>query len=74
MTVTEMLSAKRLTIAEVAADPRVLVSYSTVYRWVTKGVKGRKLTTITIGGRQYVPECALEEFLSFGLTELAVAE
>lgn len=72
MTVTEMLSAKRMTIAEVA--DRTGVSYSTAFRWTSKGVKGRKLATFPIGARRYVLESALEEFLAAGIPELATAE
>lgn len=40
------------------------VHYSTVYRWATKGVRGRVLETIRVGGVRYTSVQALERFLS----------
>jgi hypothetical protein len=36
---------------------------ATIWRWITRGVKGRKLASITVGGRRLVTLAALEEFL-----------
>ena len=40
------------------------VHYSTVYRWVTKGSRGRKLESVMVGGVRYTTVEALERFLS----------
>lgn len=40
------------------------VHYSTVYRWATKGVRGRILETVRVGGVRYTSVEALERFLS----------
>lgn len=39
------------------------VHYSTVYRWMTKGVRGRKLESLFIGGVRYTTIEALARFL-----------
>ena len=39
------------------------VHYSTVYRWMTKGVRGRKLESLLIGGVRYTTLEALNRFL-----------
>ncbi|MEQ8850054.1 DUF1580 domain-containing protein [Botrimarina sp.] len=43
------------------------VHYSTVYRWATKGTRGRVLPTRLIGGVRYTSHAALSEFLA-GIT------
>ncbi len=40
------------------------IHYSTVYRWATKGVRGRVLETVRVGGVRYTTVEALERFLS----------
>lgn len=40
------------------------IHYSTVFRWVTKGVRGRVLQSIKIGGIRYTTVEALERFLN----------
>lgn len=40
------------------------VHVSTVWRWVLRGVRGRKLATVTIGGRRYILAASLEAFLA----------
>ncbi len=40
------------------------VHYSTVYRWATKGVRGRVLETVRVGGVRYTSIEALERFLT----------
>ncbi len=37
--------------------------YSTVYRWVTKGVRGRRLESLLVGGVRYTTIEALRRFL-----------
>lgn len=37
--------------------------YSTAFRWATKGVRGRKLPSILVGGIRYTTLEALERFL-----------
>ena len=39
------------------------VHYSTVYRWMTKGVRGRRLESLLIGGVRYTTLEALARFL-----------
>lgn len=38
--------------------------YSTVFRWATKGTKGRKLESVMIGGVRYTSKEALDRFSS----------
>lgn len=38
------------------------VHHSTVYRWATKGVRGRILETVLIGGIRYTTVEAIERF------------
>ncbi len=42
------------------------VNWSTVKRWVTDGVKGRKLQSIQLGGRTLVTPDAFASFISGG--------
>ena len=37
--------------------------YSTVYRWVTKGARGKKLESRLVGGVRYTTRAALHHFL-----------
>jgi hypothetical protein len=37
--------------------------YSTVYRWVTKGARGKKLESRLVGGVRYTTRAALHQFL-----------
>ena len=39
------------------------IHYSTVYRWATKGVRGRVLESQLIGGVRYTTMVALHQFL-----------
>ncbi|TWU34876.1 DUF1580 domain-containing protein [Novipirellula artificiosorum] len=39
------------------------VHYSTVYRWATKGTRGRKLETVMSGGIRYTTLESIERFL-----------
>ncbi len=40
------------------------IHYSTVFRWVTKGARGRVLRSVLVGGVRFTSVEALEEFLS----------
>ena len=40
------------------------VHYSTVYRWATKGARGRILDTELVGGIRYTTVSALQEFIA----------
>lgn len=51
----------RQSINEVAQNLRV--HPATVWRWTLRGVKGRRLKTILIGGRRFVLLNDLENFL-----------
>jgi hypothetical protein len=57
----------RLTLSEAAALidslTRIRPPNATVYRWMSKGVRGRKLASLRVGGRVYTTRSAVEEFL-----------
>ena len=53
--------ANRLSLNEVAGALGIHVA--TVWRWVLRGVRGRKLPSVMIGGRRYVARKALATFL-----------
>jgi formamidopyrimidine-DNA glycosylase len=38
-------------------------SVSTLWRWINRGVRGERLSTVKIGGTNYVSEAELERFL-----------
>ena len=63
----ELSAETAITIAEVPLHiPKRhgrKVHYSTVYRWMTKGVRGRKLESLLIGGVRYTTIEALARFL-----------
>ncbi|MFV0442827.1 MAG: helix-turn-helix domain-containing protein [Planctomycetaceae bacterium] len=59
-----LLDAERLTIN--AAAKRLDTHVSTVWRWVTRGCRGRKLPTLTVGARRFVLVADLEAFLQAG--------
>jgi hypothetical protein len=40
------------------------ISISTIHRWIVRGVRGVKLSSVRIGGRRYVTARALSEFLA----------
>ncbi len=61
-----IIDAPRLSLTDVAG--RLDVGVSTVWRWVMRGSKGRKLASILVGGRRYVLESDLESFLAAGKT------
>ena len=52
---------KKLTFTQVAQE--VGVNTSTVWRWATRGVKGRKLKSQLVGGRRFISRQNLAEFL-----------
>lgn len=39
------------------------IHIGSIYRWVTRGVQGRKLEVIRVGGRIYTSESAVRRFL-----------
>ena len=51
----------RMNLREAAELLKVHVA--TVWRWVTVGVRGRKLGTFFVGGRRFVTREAIERFL-----------
>jgi transcriptional regulator with XRE-family HTH domain len=56
-----ILEQERLTLKKVAQ--RLDVHPATVWRWTLSGVRGRILRTIHIGGRRYVLQSDLTNFL-----------
>jgi hypothetical protein len=40
------------------------VHLATTWRWTLKGVKGRKLRTVMVGGRRFVLQSDLDKFLA----------
>jgi len=40
------------------------IHIATVWRWILHGVRGRKLSSVVIGGRRYITREALTDFLS----------
>lgn len=60
-----LVESKKLSLNKVAkycGDVHV----STVHRWITRGVRGRKLPSVVIGGRRFVLLEELEAFLEKG--------
>lgn len=57
----------RLTLSAVAKQ--VDKHVATVWRWTSRGVGGRRLATIKIGGRRYVREADLAAFLAADPTD-----
>lgn len=56
-----IIDEPRMTMS--AAASRLGVHISTLFRWAQRGVRGRKLPTVVIGGQRYVLERDLEQFL-----------
>lgn len=57
------LTAERLlTLNEAAALLPGRPSIATLWRWRTKGIRGRKLECVVIGGRPYTSLAALQRF------------
>ena len=59
-----ILDAEKFSLTDAAK--RVPVNVATLWRWAQKGVKGRRLATVQIGGRRYVLREDLEAFLDAG--------
>ncbi len=60
----EILTAERFSVTETAR--RLGVHVSTVWRWIHRGIRGRRLETVRVGGRRYVLRETLESFLISG--------
>lgn len=45
------------------------VHYSTIYRWMTKGVRGRKLESFMVGGMRFTTVEAISLFLNSKVAE-----
>lgn len=60
-----ILDAPRISMSDAAE--RLGVDVSTAWRWALKGVRGRKLPTIMIGGRRFVLESSLSAWIEAGL-------
>lgn len=59
-----VLDAPRLSLTKAAQ--RLNLNAATVWRWASRGVRGRKLRTILVGGRRFVLVADLEDFLQGG--------
>lgn len=62
---THLIDSPRLSMSEGAR--RVGVSTATFWRWALRGVRGRRLPTILVGGRRWVLLTDVEAFLVGGL-------
>jgi hypothetical protein len=60
--VDSILDADRYSVAQAAS--RTGVHVSTLHRWHLRGVRGRRLRTVLIGGRRYVLASDLNRFLA----------
>ena len=58
----DISSEKLLTLAEAAAILPGRPSLCTLWRWRIRGVKGRKLESIAVGGKTYTSVEALQGF------------
>ena len=58
----DISSEQMLTLTQAAKLLPGRPSVVTLWRWRSKGVKGRKLETVAIGGRTYTSREALERF------------
>lgn len=56
-----LVDADKLTVKEAAR--RLDVHVATIYRWSSRGVRGRRLPTVRLGGRLMVLAEDLEQFL-----------
>ena len=61
-----ILNSPRFSMFEAAKLLNVHVA--TIWRWHLRGVRGRKLRTMLLGGRRYVLASDLEKFLAGGTT------
>lgn len=55
------LKETRYSVNQVASACEV--HSATVWRWIQRGVRGRKLASFRIGGRTYVTATALQQFM-----------
>jgi hypothetical protein len=53
-----------LTIPQAAARLPGRVSVASIYRWMQRGIRKVRLSTVLIGGRRFVSLRALEEFIA----------
>jgi Protein of unknown function (DUF1580) len=60
----EFFDSRRYSATQLALHLHVHVA--TIWRWILRGVRGRKLTTIMVGGRRFVLESDLRIFLAAG--------
>jgi hypothetical protein len=58
----DITTEQLLTMPEVAALLPGRPSLCQIWRWRTKGVRGRKLETVIIGGRPYTSRAAVARF------------
>ena len=58
------ISDKLIPLGKITKGGGQRVSIPTAYRWVSRGIRGRRLETVLCGGRRYTSETALREFFS----------
>ena len=62
----DIASETLLTIREAPASIPGRPHISTAWRWILRGVGGRKLETVLVGGRRYTSKEAIERFIEQG--------
>jgi hypothetical protein len=63
-TLLEIEHEKLMTFSQAAKRLPNRPHLSTLARWVSKGVRGRKLRATILGGRRFISEDSLNQFLS----------
>lgn len=58
-----MIDESLMTLAEAARSLPHKPHVATLYRWMSRGVRGIRLRTILVGGRRYTSREALNEFI-----------
>jgi hypothetical protein len=70
-----MLTNERiLSVSQAASHFPYRPSLSSIWRWMTRGVKGTKLESIKIGGIRYTSLEAIKRFLAACNTDIGVRE
>jgi len=62
MSATDLLHEQLVAVAEIPKHLPKRVHVSTCHRWYVRGIRGRKLETVLIGGRRFTTREALHRF------------